>query len=139
MKTLTTILTATLLIALTTACSDRETPDSKRFDWDLRGTWVSNDPSVYSGMLIIDYDKITILGYEEGQTPPFGDDTRRPFRNFTKDVALTGYSDSLYIFIVDAGELQNGIPYNYYTQNYGRDKFLRFMFGGRNETLRWVE
>ncbi|MCL2028438.1 MAG: hypothetical protein FWG79_08145 [Bacteroidales bacterium] len=144
MKTLTTtILTATLLIALTTACTDREPSTTKRFDWDLRGTWVSNDPSICSGMLVIDYDRITISGYEEIQALFLDDDAKLPFRNFTKNIPLTGYSDSGYIYIMNAGQLQEGIPYTYWYETppptFQRLPFLLFTFGGRPELLRWVE
>ena len=128
---------AILLSAIfTTACSvDSSTYDRKTFDYDLRGTWISNDMSVYSGTLIIEYNKITILGYEEGQTPLFGNDDQRPYKNFTKGVALSGYSEVEQFFIADAGVVQEGIRYTYYAENYGQLKFLRFTFGGRIETL----
>ena len=106
-----------------------------RFEYDLRGTWVSNDPSVYSGTLEIDYNRITITGYGEAQTPAQGDDAKRPFRGFTKRTPLSGYSEEGKIFIEDAGFWQIGIPYTYYTQNRGQEEFLRFDFGGRTETL----
>ena len=108
------------------------------FDWELRGTWVSNDPSVYDGTLIIDYNTITIMGYFGFQTPPNGDDMQRPFKDFTKETALSAYTEGGFLFILDANEWQEGIPYIYYTTDYGRKKHLRFTFGGRQETLDMV-
>ena len=119
----------------------------------LQGIWVSNDPSIYSGTLEITFDRITIRGYEEGQTPrPGGDDNQRPFRNFTRRVTLKGYSEERteangfilgHIFIEDAGIIQAGIPYTYWYLNspsgFGRVHFLRFNFGGRDETLQRTE
>ena len=112
-----------------------EPSDAPRFDFDLRGTWSSNDFSVYDGGLVIEYNRITILGYEEAQTPPLGDDERRPFREFTKGTSLSGYSEDGIIHIREAGVWYE-IPYAYYSENNGRDKFLRFTFGNRIETLR---
>jgi len=106
------------------------------FAYDLRGTWVSNDPSVYYGELEIDFNRITIVGYSESQTTFGEDDIIRPFKGFTKGAALKGYSENEIIYIEDAGLLQEGIPYTYYTAgNYPYDEFIRFNFGGRIETL----
>ena len=129
------------------SCGESDPSDRQSFHWDLRGVWVSNDPSVYDGELIIDYNWIEIWGYAEDQTPQQGgDDTQRPFRDFTTGVRLTGYSEAIernehfhegLIFIRDAGELKE-IPFRYWTEDYGSVKFLRFTFGGRNETLRHI-
>lgn len=127
-----------LLIALSiTACGNNggTDSDSEKFDYKLRGTWESNDKSVYSGTLRIEYNSITITGYTENQTPPQGEDAIRPFKNFTKNIALKKYSAEEKIFINDAGTLQEGIPYNYYSTNYGTEEFLRFNFNGRLEIL----
>ena len=106
------------------------------FDYDLQGTWVSNDPSVFSGTLVITYDTITIRGYSEIQTPWGGNDARRPFRNFTKNIPLNGYSEGGKIFIRDFGTWQD-IPYLYSAEGpYPQRKFLRIAFGGRVEILR---
>ena len=116
-----------------------KTGDPKKIDYKLQGTWVSNDPSVYSGSLKITYDRITIKGYSEGQTPSSGDDNNRPFKAFTKGIALKAYSEEGQIFIEDGGLLQGGIPYTYWEDSpppeYKRKQFLRFTFGGRQETL----
>ncbi|MDR1950754.1 MAG: hypothetical protein LBP96_00810 [Bacteroidales bacterium] len=124
-----------LSVFVLAACGDSDSPPRSTFDRELRGMWFSNDTSVYNGSLFIDYDKITIRGYTENQTPLMGDDARRPFKNFTKNIPLTGYSEDSLIFITDVGVLQDGIPYIYHTEDYGRIKLLRFTFGGRNETL----
>jgi len=135
-------LSALLLAALfAAACNWEYMPvDSNTFDTKLRGTWESNDPSVYSGTLVIEYSRITISGYFENQTPfPGGDDNRRPFKDFTRGVSLKGYSEEGHIFIEDGGVLQAGIPYTYwedtYEYGYTQRQFLRFTFGGRQETL----
>ena len=128
--------------------------NSNSFAYDLQGTWVSNDPSIYSGTLVIDNNRITITGYSESQTPSGGNDDSRPFKNFTKGAALKGYSEEApsgevppeegtykvgHIFIQDAGILQSGIPYTYWDDSpppdYRKIKFLRFTFGDRVETL----
>jgi len=110
------------------------------FDWDLRGTWVSNDIAPrYSGSLIIEMNRITIKDYSESQTLyPGGNDLERPFRNFIKGVALQGYSNEGKIFIQDAGAWKEGIPYTYWTESSGftKTELLRFEFGGRQETLK---
>ena len=133
---------ALLLAALfAVSCEWKPMPgDSNTFAYDLRGTWESNDPSVYSGTIIIEYNRITISGYYESQTAiPGGDDDRRPFKDFTRGVPLKGYSEEGYIFIEDGGVLQSAIPYTYWEDNYSsgypRRQFLRFNFGGRQETL----
>ena len=117
------------------------TGNYKRFDWDIQGTWKTNAPgSTYNGTLVIKYDSITITGYGETQTPALGgNDIERPFRNFTKNIALEGYTEEGKIFIKDAGTLSEGIPYTYWTDNppptFKTVEFLRFTFGGRQETL----
>ena len=128
-------------ILFMTACGDlRETSDIKSFDINLRGTWVSNDKSVYSGALEIDFDRITITGYLAEQTPSGGNDVNRPFRNFTKDIPLKGYSEDGKLFIQDSGVLQEGIPYTYWEgdslpPDYKKIKFLSFTFSDRVEKL----
>jgi len=125
---------ALLSVFFVFSCSSEQS-DIQRFDRNLQGVWYSNDESVYYGGLIIDYNRITILDYAEIQTPPLGDDTRRPFRDFTKGTPLTGYTEDDIMFIRDAGEWHE-VKYVYYVENSGRDRFLRFTFGGRIETLR---
>jgi len=127
-----------LTIFLITSCYS-DIAAGRRFNAELQGTWVSNDPAIYSGTLIINYERITIIGYSESQTPPRGDDNNRPFKGFTKGTALKGYSEEGKIFIEDGGMVQEGIPYIYWDDNFPPDyrkvKFLRFTFGGRVETL----
>ena len=114
----------------------------KTFDYNLQGTWVTNDPdTTYSGKLVISSDRITITGYGESQTPArWGNDAERPFRDFIKGAALKGYSAEGCFYIEDAGMTQAGIPYTYWDDSpppdYGKVQFLRFNFGGRQETMR---
>jgi hypothetical protein len=121
----------------------------QRFASDLRGTWRTHDEGIYSGTLEISFDRITITGYGFGQTPENGDDNKRPFRSFLKNIPLRGYSEEErierrligVIFIEDAGIIQEGIPYLYWSDNlpnFTRVEFLRFDFGDRLETLRKV-
>ena len=124
------------------------TGNYQRFDWDLHGTWITNESaSRYTGTLVIDYSRITITGYSETQTPtPGGNDTERPFRNFTKGIALEGYTEEQettgekVMLIKDAGTWQEPITYLYWSDHPPPDfktiEFLRFTFGGRQETLR---
>jgi len=131
-------ITALLAVLFTAACDGElsGTSDIKKFDNDLQGTWVSNDPSIYKGTLIIDYDRITIKGYTENQTPSGNDDNNRPFKGFTKNIALKGYSEQGKIFIEDRGSWQEGLPYFDWKVNTSPDsKFLRFVFGNRDEIL----
>jgi len=133
------------LCSILVACGSgpsEETGNYSRFDYNIQGIWTSNDPdSRYSGSLIFTYDRITITGYGENQTPiQGGNDMERPFRNITKNIALKGYSEEEHIFIEDGGLVLEGIPYTYWYDNpppdFKRVEFLRFIFGGRQETLR---
>ena len=128
---------AFLAVLFITSCEwEYEPRVYQAFNIDLRGTWVSNDPSVYSGELVIDIDRITIKGFSEGQTPSGEDDNKRPFKGFTKGAALNGYSEDGKIFIEDVGLLQEGIAYVFYTAgSFPEEKFLRFNFGGRMEIM----
>jgi len=114
----------------------------KSFTNDLRGTWVSNDTNApYSGSLKIDFDTITIGGYGESQTPPQGDDSKRPFKNFPIGVSLKGYSEEGKIFIEYGGAVKDGIPYIYSETGTSpnKNKILEFNFGGRPERLQLTE
>ena len=141
------IITAvSLLAALFMAACEEYTGKQivKRFDYDLRGEWVTNDIGArYKGGLKIDDDRITITGYSEDQTPPpppanNGNDSERPFRDFPKGVALKGYSEEGKIFIEYGGTVREGIPYTYdedddhYPPQY---KIIRLNFGGRTQIL----
>jgi hypothetical protein len=126
-----------LLVLSLSACNFGS--DNESFDVELRGTWVSIDKSVYSGTLKIEDDRITITGYCESQTLTDTNDNRRPFREFIREIPLKGYSRNGKIYIEDAGEIQDGIPYTYWDDNPPPEnvkiEFLRFNFDGRNETL----
>lgn len=139
------ILFTVLCLQLFISCdSEYIQQESQSFDLPLQGTWITNDlDSIYSGSLVITYNRITISGYGEIQTPiQGGNDIERPFRNLTKEVPLSGYSEEGRIFITDAGFLQEGIPYFYwediYPPEYHLIQFLRFEFGGRQQTLRKI-
>jgi hypothetical protein len=124
-------------MAVITACNVRDV-DSENFDYKLQGTWESNDKSLYSGTLYIDYNTITIKGYGEGQTRPNEDDDRRPFKGFIKETPLKGYSAEGKIFINNVGNLQDGIPYSYNNPSSGAE-FLFLTFGGRQEILQKIQ
>ena len=125
------------IVLFISACNwDITTNDSQRFADDLIGTWVSSDPSVYSGKLVINTDRINITGFNESQTPSGGDDNKRPFKDFTKGVNLKGYSEDGKIFIEERGLLREGIPYDIFkAEVYPQRMFLYLSFGGREETL----
>ena len=132
------VLLSLLIVFFVTACDyNGGTSDYKSFDYELQGTWESNDKTVYSGKLEITSFRITITGYYESQTqnqPELSkNDNKRPFKDFTKGTTLTGYSEEGKIFIEDGGQLQEGIPYTCWEGYSGR--FLSFDFGGRKETL----
>ena len=113
----------------------------KSFDYKLQGTWATYDPAsnVYTGSLVITSDRITISGYFPGQTPFWGNDDQRPFKDFLKGIALKGYSEDGHIYIEDAGIYQAGIPYIYWDDSpppdYTRVQYLRFEFGELKQTL----
>jgi hypothetical protein len=105
-------------------------------DFKLRGTWESTDTSLYSGKLVIDFDTITITGYEASQTPSVwdgGDDSKRPFRDFAKNAPLVYYTEDGKLFIKIVGDVLS-VPYDYYADSSG--KYLYFTFGGRPEALK---
>ena len=138
-----------IVVYLLTLCSllifscdwEYEPSITKTFAYDLQGTWETNGISDYSGTLVIDNNTITISGYIPNTLYELTNGTgHRPFRDFTKNTPLEGYTEEGKIFIKDAGILQEGIPYTYwdaYPQpDFKRVQFLRFDFNGRVETLR---
>jgi hypothetical protein len=134
-KWLSGVLAAALLLA---ACDGTGGGNSgnKFVDSKLRGTWESTDASLYSGSLVIGVDTITVTGYGEAQTPPEwngGDDAKRPFRNFAKNAPYLCYTEGGTLFIETAGDVP-GFPFVYSTS--GTERYLRFMFGGRDEALK---
>jgi hypothetical protein len=118
-----------LAALILSSCHDEDDPC---FESVLRGKWKSADPTVYSGTLEIGYDYITITGYDENQTPVAGDDTKRPFREFTKGVTFDGYSENGRIFIKYTGWKE--VPY-YYQESRDGKRLLEFNFNGRPEQL----
>jgi len=135
-----TVVLSALLICSCDGLQGSQSGSYKSFNYDLRGTWVSNESGLYSGTLKIDSDTITIDGYGEYWISLVGDDNKRPFKDFPKRVPLKGYSEEGKIFIDYGGTAQNGIPYIYtQTGDYpNRYKLLEFSFGGRNEILQWT-
>jgi hypothetical protein len=105
----------------------------KTIDYKLHGTWESTNVDPYSGKLVIDSDTITIIGYEEWQTPWYGDDARHPFKNFAKNAPLPCYSKDEKLFIMTV-EGEKIVSYLYSSSDQG--KFLFFAFGGRDEALK---
>ena len=137
-----------LVAAFSISSCNWENVEIKSFAFHLEGRWESTDPTVYYGTLEITFDRITITGYYEGQTPIPGDNyEQRPFRNFIRNAPLVGFSEEGrrrngriegLIFIEHLGILQEGIPYIWY-EDLTQTQFLSFTFGGRDETLRRVE
>ena len=126
------IIVLTLLFA---ACGDFSS-DYDTFEYNLSGTWVSNEPRYGDqGALVITIDRITIYGsYYWFDSPFYG---------FTKGISLRGYSEEGHIFIEDGGLLQQGIPYTYWDEypppDYKRIQFIRFNFGVPPLTLQKQE
>jgi len=154
MKTL-TVCAGILTVFFIAACGFETEPT---FNFDLQGTWKTNNAYDYWGELIIDNGKITITGYDQ-PTPSGGNDGNRPFKNFTQNKALkcrwtSEESKSKdraqgILFITDQGEEKEGIPFLYWEGDlwydssssigYRADKFLRFTFGNRVEILENTE
>jgi hypothetical protein len=135
MKNFLLIAVCTVLSALFTSSCNLPAGDFKSFDSRLRGTWVSNEPGLYSGTLTITIDTITIDGYGEDWLSVVGDDSKRPFKDYPKRMPLKGYSEEGKIFI-DYGGATQGIPYIYTEGSYpSKVKILEFNFGGRKERL----
>ena len=107
---------------------------AKTFDYNLRGTWVSNDPGIYSGKLIISYNTIIIENYSVSQGSRYPD-ADRPFHGFPKRVELSGYSEEGKLHIKYAGVFQDGISYIYEDLGWNRSKLLYITFGSRTEIL----
>jgi hypothetical protein len=127
---------AALLAALViSSCGDLPATATRSSAGDLRGTWVSNETGVYSGSLVITYDTITIDGYGEDWLSLVGDDSKRPFRDYPKRVALKGYSEDGKLFIEYGGNTK-GITYIYTEAgDYPKYKLLEFTFGDRKEIV----
>jgi hypothetical protein len=86
---------------------------------------------------VIDYNTIKISGYASNSSYEWINETdRRPFKDFIKDIPLEGYSEEGKIFIKNAGVIQEGLAYTYWTEDYNQIEFLQFDFNGRKENLR---
>jgi hypothetical protein len=105
----------------------------KTIDYKLHGTWESTNAVPYSGKLVIDGDTITIIGYDDSQTPWYGDEAKHPFKNFAKNAPLPCYSEEGKLLITTVGG-EKIVPYLYFPN--GQDKYLSFNFGGRDEALK---
>jgi hypothetical protein len=122
-----------LVFAFVPAGCDETLLDSNTVDFKLRGTWESTATDPYSGKLIIGYDTIKIIGYNQSKTPWLGDDNDRPFKDFAKNAPLGCYTEGEKLFITTATGTKS-VPYLYST--HGGDKYLLFHFGGRDEALK---
>jgi len=146
MRTKTIKITVLLLAAFLIVSCGGGTSNVKSFYYKLQGTWESNDKTRYSGTVVIGYDRITITGYDANQTPRYGDDNERPFRQLPKGRAMKGYSEEYKedgklfgkIFI-DNGNVTEIIDYTFWDDNppptYNLTQYLRFNFGGRTEDM----
>jgi uncharacterized radical SAM superfamily Fe-S cluster-containing enzyme len=63
------------------------------------------------------------------------DDNKRPFKNFTKNVEMKGYSQEGKFFIKNMCNFSEGIPYTYYFDAFFFYELLSFDFAGRDEKL----
>ena len=125
-----------------TTCGDWNPVPVPSFDYYLRGTWVSNQNEyAYGGTLEITMYNIKITGYGPKDKVSAA---QQPFRSFTQNVSLEGYSEGElsrtdgegYFYIYDKGSLQPGIPFKYYSA--GSERLLLFNFGGREEILKKI-
>jgi len=141
MKTSVFAFCALLLFSLFAVSCDVPKGDYKSFDYNLQGTWVSNEPNAsYTGSLIIDHDTITITGYGENWLSLVTDDNKRPFKGYPRNAPINGYSQDGQIFIEYGALAQTGIPYTYTPASYPSTvSFLEFNFGGRAEILQKTE
>jgi hypothetical protein len=104
-KTASVLSFALLAIALSLAACDPEernsSATSQLFNYDLRGTWISDSPKYtgYDGKLEIDYSYITISGYQgyigfyPESTRPFTGLSNGPLRGYSvKTGSVEGYT-----------------------------------------------
>jgi len=136
---------AALLLCLT-ACGAMTYGEYDSIHYDLQGTWESYDKSIYSGTLVIEYNKMTITGYSEGQVPAQGGNAAQlPFSGFSKGVPLTAYTEGhtrgntarAVFYIMNRG---TSVPVEYVytkytTSSYSYIERLVFTFAGREEEL----
>jgi hypothetical protein len=134
MKMVQKCLSALPLVMLFVSCTVNG--DYKTIESKLHGTWESTDTSLYSGKLVIRSATITIIGYDKSQTPFwYGDDAKRPFRDFAKNVPFACYTDDEKLFIMTIGG-EKSVPYYYHYSASTLEKFLHFSFGDREEALK---
>ena len=137
------IIIAVISVLILLSCGEGGTGGTegkKSFDGKLLGEWESADKSVYSGKIEIEYRRFKVTGYEESQTIKYGDDSKRPFKEYVKGVYLEGYSEEGKIYIKTGGEWKEGLDYKYWVEkdffDYYEAEFLKFKFGVREEILR---
>ena len=96
---------------LVSSCDwDFSSMHSGAFDFNLRGTWVSNNHNILGhteGKLVITVDTIRIEGFELHRDFPYAD---IPFAGIARRVELTGFSEDNMLFINRPGFV-GGIPY----------------------------
>jgi len=65
------------------------------------------------------------------------DDSKRPFRDFLRDIALDGYSEDGKKFIKKGEIVPDGIPYTYYEAGVYPDKYkiMEIDFNGKKQIL----
>jgi len=140
-KKLIVVLYGALFALLCSCSSSPDNSNSKRFDYNLRGTWetpeeINGIPSGKPGdslyaKIVIDYNNITITGIIAH------------FEGFTRGIALEAYSEDSLIYIYDKGEwqMQNPIPYRIWEAGsyYQKTKMLTLKNNGsdlKDETFR---
>jgi len=116
--------------------------DWQYFDRNLRGTWKTNDPNdTYTGILTIDSSTITITGYGADQQQWPSNDTQRPFRDFPKNIPLTGYSEGSWkegmIYIKKGEFTAEGISYRCYNEGTSLNPYriMEIDFNGKKQML----
>jgi hypothetical protein len=132
------LLAALAFVLALAGCEGDADVGSGYIETKLHGTWETHDktpsPPYGSGTLVIDWDTITITGYN--QTYYGLKESERPFKGITKGVPRKAYSEDGKIYINDFG-WKEGIAYEYDAGMYPYyTKLLRFTFGGRAETLK---
>jgi len=139
-----------LLTALVLSACDWEpgAGNNNYFEYRLQGTWETNSPSFNADFvtLEIDFDSITITIDDYYVWPGDRDDPRRPFKDFTKNFPLKGYSEKIdnnsgIIYIEDFGVLYE-VPYQYnssYNSSFDMVEILRFDFPSPDANIKRPE
>jgi hypothetical protein len=129
------VLAVFVLILASCTFEGRDSRDSKRVDYDLRGTWRHNDPSYWiDGQLVLDYDTITISG------------SVAHLQGFTRNITLEAYtqdakdSETGQLYIKDRGVWQSPVSYRQWESGGSpKVKMLTLVGGGvSDETFKWI-